>query len=459
MRSRTGIAVIAVVGLLGALPGSPAGAATRPKLAVVQTRALDTASLPAPASTSATASDVAAAGPFCSDVTRAEQDRPDLHEGRLVHVLYVVPRGAPDEQLDTNGTLACSLLTQNVWMRAQSELEWRLDTAIVETASSSDPNARVETLDVTFVRSAQPAGALDSVQEVHTELMLRGFEDPDKRYLTYVASGSGAGVCGDAWYPTTHHLGEVDGQYAQVYLDSAAGCGARDFGTPATGGGLSEAIAQQELMHNDGMTPLGAPHSCTNAGGLPFGHLCTGPLWLLPDVDPEGRDVMFPYVWYPLRDKVLDRGNDDYFGHGLPLAALENSPYLQPANAWGKPFAEPRGQEGDNGAPPDEPSSAAPQGERTIDVAASRNRVRAGGRVTIAGSLAGDASCTADQDLVVRRRVLSGPSAPALRTKSSADGSFELVVRVRRSTRFVVTAPATPACGRAESRPVVVRAR
>jgi hypothetical protein len=239
------------------------------------------------------------------------------------------------------GALACSLLTQNLWMRAQSELEWRLDTAMVPTSSRSDPNALVETLDVTFVQSSQPAEALDSVAEVEAELVVRGFDDPDKRYLTYVASGDDAGICGDAWYPLTHHVSEVDGQYAQVYLDSSVGCGARDFGTPATGGGLSEAIAQQELVHNDGMTPIGAPHTCANAG-LPFGHLCTGPLWVLPSVDPEGRDVMFPYVYYPLRDKVLDRDNDDYFGHGLPLAALENSPYLQPANAWGDPMVKPR---------------------------------------------------------------------------------------------------------------------
>jgi hypothetical protein len=258
MRYRAGAAGAAALLLFGVLPANPAGAARSAGVAIAQTLSLG---VPARAPATTSAADVSDAGAFCSRVTRAEQDRPDLHGGRLVHVLYVVPQGARDDELDVSGTLACSLLAQNVWMRAQSNLEWRWDTAIADTASPSDPNVRVETVDITFVRSTQPASALDAAGEVRAELIVRGFDDPDKRYLTYVESGGGGAVCGDAFYPLTHHVDEVDGKYAQVYLDSTAGCGARDFGTPATGGGLSEAIAQQELMHNDGMTPLGARSS------------------------------------------------------------------------------------------------------------------------------------------------------------------------------------------------------
>jgi hypothetical protein len=389
---------------------------------------------------------------FCSNVARTEQDRPDLHDGRLIHVLYVLPQGASDDQLDTNGTLACSVLTQNLWMRGQSGLEWRWDTAVVDTTSPSDPNARVETLDVTFVRSTQPASALDSVAEVETELVLRGFDDRTKRYLTYVASGDGEGTCGDAWYPLTHHVGEVDGQYSQVYLDSAAGCGARDFGTPETGGGLSEAIAQQELMHNDGMTPIGAPHTCGNSVP-PLGHVCTGPLFILPDVDPEGRDVMFPYVWYPLRDKVLDRGHDDYYDHGLPLAALETSPYLQAANAWGKPFVQPR----DGGSPPAGPDAP---GARTIEAAPNRTRVAPGSKVRIRGVIEGDQGCIAGQSVELQRvDVASGRELPALSATSGSHGTFTFTAKVRRATRFVATAPESGSCPSAGSAPFVVRVR
>jgi hypothetical protein len=41
---------------------------------------------------------------------------------------------------------------------------------------------------------------------------------------------------------------------------------------------------------------------------------------------------MYPYVTVPLSEKVLDRGNDDYFDHDLPLADLIDSPYLVPVD-------------------------------------------------------------------------------------------------------------------------------
>lgn len=456
MRSRRGVVVAAAIALFGALPWHSAVGAAKPKVLVAQSLLPN---VPAPAVAAPAQADTGAAGPFCTKVKRAESDRPDLHDGRLVHVLYIVPQGAADEGLDTNGTLACSVLAQNEWIRAQSELEWRWDTALVDTASPSDPNSRIETLDVTFIRSTRAPGALDSGTEVQAELVVRGYTDPSKRYLSYVASGNGAGICGDAFYPLDHHVNEVDGKYAQVYLDSAEGCGARDFGTPATGGGLSEAIAQQELIHNDGMTPLGAPHTCTNAV-LPFGHVCTGPLFVLPDVDPEGRDVMFPFVWYPLRDKVLDRGNDDYYDHGLPLAALETSAYLQPANAWGPPLVEPRGDAGSEPSTSPSPDPSVGVGGRSVEASADRRRVAGNGRARIDGLIRGDDGCTAGQTVTLLRRDLErGRDLAPAKGRSGRDGSFTFRVQVRRSTRFVVTAPETQTCAAATSEPVTIRAR
>ena len=444
--------------LLGIFPGAPAGALDEPAMRVIETLSLG---MPRGASAATTNSDMADdANPFCSAVDRSEMDRADLHEGRLVHVIYMVPREASDERLDVNGTLACSVLAQNKWMIDQSGLEWRWDTALVDTATESDPNSRVETLDVTFIRSTQPATALDSAGDVRTELLVRGFDDPDKRYLTYVASGDGAGVCGDAFYPLTHHVGEVDGKYAQVYLDSSEGCGARDFGTPSTGGGLSEAIAQQELMHNDGMTPLGAPHTCGNSVP-PLGHVCTGPLFVLPEVDPEGRDVMFPYVWYPLRDKTLDRGNDDYYDHGLPLASLETSSFLQAAGAWGKPIVEPRSPSSPQPKPsPSATSTPVPSRARTVEASATRRRVDAGDRVRIVGAIEGDAACSSDQTVVLRGEDLAkGRALRPVRTTSDAEGSFAFRVSVHGRTRFVVTLPETESCEGARSKPFVVATR
>lgn len=304
-----------LVGIVGPVSGAPS------RLVGKRFARAVTVALPGPGRTGAEL----AAAPIqleCTGGSRGATDRPDVYSGPMVHIVYLVPADAADESFDVNGTLECSIRGQNDWMRAQTGLEWRFDTYI-------DGRGR-EMVDVSFVRSARPASQLSGATAVRSELQLLGFEVADKRYLSYVASGAGQGTCGDAFYPLVQEESiPVDGKYAQVYLNSADGCHARDFGSP-TNPSWSEAIAQQELIHNDAMTPIGAPHSCGN--NLPFAHVCTGPLWATEGVlnlDPERVDVMFPYVSGPLSGKVMDRGHDDYFRHPLPLIDLENSPYLR----------------------------------------------------------------------------------------------------------------------------------
>jgi hypothetical protein len=451
--------VAAGIPLTTALGAPSATAAAKPEVAVVQTLSLGTPLAPAASTTIADASSSGEPA-FCSSVGRSELDRADIHDGALVHVVYMLPLGTKDEGLDTDGTLACTVAAQNEWMRSQSGLEWRWDTAVLDTTDPNDPNARVETLDITFVRSTKPAASLDDASEVSTELRLRGLDEPGKRYLTYVASGNDSGICGDAFYPLTHNLEEADGQFAQVYLDSVAGCGARLFGSPATGGGVSDAIAQQELIHNDGMAPLGAPHQCTNP--VPFAHICTGPLYVTPSLDPDGVDVMFPYVNLALRDKVLDRGRDDYFRHPLPLADLADSDYLQPKDAWGPPVVVPRGtQPGPSpSSGPDQPRPDDAGGStRTIDAAVSRTHVRAGARVEISGVVSGGAECAQRQNVELHRRRVGGGTQPSIRSETGSDARFSFRVRVAKSTRFVVAAPPTDDCAAASSAPLVVKVR
>ncbi len=260
----------------------------------------------------------------CPLSRRATRDRPDHSSKPQVHVIYLLPRDSRDEQLDTDGTLACAVLAMNAWLRTQGSIEWRLD---VTTGLRGK-----EVPDITFVRSNKAADDLTGVDLVSEELTKRGFIEKKKRYLSYVASDAG-GICGDAWYPIDVSSDRVDGKYAAVYLDSNKACGTRRFGVPGAAA-QSEAVAMQELTHNDGLVPIGAPHNCTVYPGLPIGHVCTGPLGIvtganIADVDPEAVDVMFPFVTgRALEEMVLDRGHDDYFRHVLPLRELGRSAYI-----------------------------------------------------------------------------------------------------------------------------------
>ena len=259
---------------------------------------------------------------------RTSVDRPDEKSGRLLHVVYLRAAGMPDDHYDELGILEDSVRSMNVWMKQQTgNQQWRFDTY---TFTATDPATgeprSVEAIDVTFINSSKPSTSLDSAGEVEAELRARGLVQPNKRYLSYVAAGAG-GVCGDAFYPFFPDTTPVDGIFSQVYLYSSEGCRAREFAPNATQPSYAETIAMQEMIHNDGMVPLPAPHDCL-VSPLAFAHVCTGPLWAT-GLDPERFDVMYPYVGLPLSEKKLDEDRLDYYRHPGPYRDLEQGLYLE----------------------------------------------------------------------------------------------------------------------------------
>lgn len=308
------LALVAVSALSAEASTEPRGFARAVSLAP------STQSVKPPRARSTRLSAFAMARHGCSSGKRAVRDRVDVAPGPLVHILYLVPTDARDMSIDFNGVLDCSVMAQMEWFREASDgLEWRLDTY---------HRGRAELVDVTYVATEKTRAELAGAFDVMDELRILGFADEDKRYLTYVQSGDGTGLCGDAIYPINASEDPVDGKYAQVYLESIAECRATEFGVPGKPS-FSETIAQQELIHNDGMVPIGAPHNCWTASLV--GHVCTPGLGLT-QLDPETADVMFPYVGLPLSQKQLDPGNDDYFRHLLPIRDLQGSIYLRESN-------------------------------------------------------------------------------------------------------------------------------
>ena len=323
-------------------PAAPAhtDAAAGPTEVIVRTLPLEFDAAPAAAPTPAESAEGG-----CLPLPRATEDRPDFEPWSQVHVIYLVPRDADDDQLDTDGTLECSLRAQNQWFAEQTGgLEWRFDTFLMETIVAGRRRT-VAVPDITFVDSPQPASNLAEGGAVRAELEARGFDDPGKRYLTYVEAGKDLGPCGDAYYP---------GQYAQVYIDASTstGCGSGEFGVPGAPS-LSESVAQQELMHNDRMVPIGAPQSCLR-GTRPYGHVCTVAI-PITSLDPERFDVMYPFAGVPLAEKELDIGHDDYYRHGLPYKDMNNSPFLRRVSE-----RPPIPQGGDPEPGPTSPPSPAP---------------------------------------------------------------------------------------------------
>ncbi len=264
---------------------------------------------------------------------RATIDRPDTIEDHQVHIVYLVPSDMADEKLDSSGVLACSVEAWNDWFRKQSGgASWRIDTL-------DPPGRRSGIIDITFVKSPRPSSEIQSNADVTAELKAAGLLPADesgvKKFLVYAATDTGR-LCGAASYPLSQldpaplPLGGGHSLVASVFLFSDAGCGAHSFGTPGNAS-YSEAIAMQELLHTEGVVPLGAPHGCSAVDLVPV-HACT-PGLVFTDVigqrlDPQRRDVMFPFAGPPLSENILDIDRDDYFDHPFPFRDLADSDWL-----------------------------------------------------------------------------------------------------------------------------------
>lgn len=307
----------------GGVTSAPASAGTRPRWMDAVTFAGPTAS--------AAVTPTIDVGPCGEYAARSTHDRRDDFRGRIVHIVYLVPADSPDQGLDRDA-LQCSVTAWARWFtEASGGLMWRLDTY---RPGGSRGRAKI---DITFVRSASTGGELLTSTAVEDALRRAGLDDPQKLYLSYVAADAG-NLCGSGRYPLAELSEPTNpfgghGRYAQVYLLSDPGCRATEFGVPGAPLWV-EATAMQEMLHTEGVTPAGAPHSCTGLEPLPT-HVCTPGVGLTEvaglSLDPERIDVMFPFASMPLAEKVLDRGNDDYFRHPLPLRDLANSPYVTKA--------------------------------------------------------------------------------------------------------------------------------
>ncbi len=256
---------------------------------------------------------------------RTTEDRPDTTDLAQIHTIYFVPSDGADNSLDIDGTLEDALAAMNQWFENETPgRRLRLDTYDLKGVVRPD---------ITFVRGLKTTAEYSSggtFSAVTTELTERGWSAYPglKRYLVYYEGpAQSPGICGTAFFT----LGSGFAQWSVVFLGAAAGCGARDFGSPETGAGVSESIAVQEMVHNEGQLRPEAIHHC--AANL-F-HICTALAGsqltrIQRGLDPESVDALFPFVTFALRDKRLDKDRDDYYDHPFLHRDLRFSPFWEP---------------------------------------------------------------------------------------------------------------------------------
>jgi hypothetical protein len=233
---------------------------------------------------------------------RGTADRADEKTGQQVHVMYVLPSDATDQQLDTLGRIEGSVRSWTKWLSGQTGgKEVRIDTY-------GGGHVDVSFLKLTRTDAQMNSPGANVRDKLEYQLLASGFDSPDKIYLIYYA-GSGDACGRGAWPPTRQ------GNVAAMYMGSP-NCPALDLAGESDPPRYWDYLAVHEVMHPLGLAAPCAPHLTEN------GHVSDSP-----------QDLMYSgnQTWAP---STLDVNHDDYFG--APNAScpdLSASAFLEPPPA------------------------------------------------------------------------------------------------------------------------------
>ena len=209
--------------------------------------------------------------PLGVNVTRSETDRPDAIRGFQIKPIYFLPSDAPDQKLDTNGTILDSLREGNRYLKDEIGREFELDT----TEAGS--------LDVGFVRYSMTTVELEDYfdsEEFRLSNLLEGtdFEQTTnsrKSYVLFVGNAKNDSACG--W-------GDRPGRVSVVLL--------KDCNGPAHGLDEYYSLAWvHEVFHNLGVEHVNSRCDLMRGGEYSEGNPC-----------------------YSDRDRTVDKNGDFYRG-------------------------------------------------------------------------------------------------------------------------------------------------
>jgi hypothetical protein len=238
---------------------------------------------------------------------RTTTDQPDDFPGYQIHLMYVLPKDAADDQLDTNGAITNLVTAMQKWFEGQTEgKRLRFDTY-------------QGVLDITFFRMSRTEAEVKPylkwiLDQIGIELHRAGFNHPNKIYVVVygaLARVADFGFCGLANMPPKS-------------LDAVASLYPLNCPNPdrrlspfddSEGWGITLA---HEIFHTLGFVAECAPHHYT------------------AHVSDDPRDLLYENVLKPasrgVRQEMLDVNRDDYYGHNNPgCLDLAKSVFLDPA--------------------------------------------------------------------------------------------------------------------------------
>jgi len=253
---------------------------------------------------------------------RSYKDRPDDVPGLYqVHLFYVLPADATDQNRDLDGKINKTIEAVNAWFFEQSGgSKIRFDTYQGQ-------------LDITFVQmdmtnaqfheaSVATYGGPYWVRDILEEnLAKKNLFQPGKIYVAMFEIDRQPIACADAAHPPDL-MGRMAGLYPSVVVEAGWNCANYKLGT---GTSSADMDVIHEIVHLLGFAaPCGKnPTSLANMSHT--GDFNNDLMWAPGANSTEDWDT---------DHMQLDPGNDDYFKHGIPdCADLANSAFLDPLPA------------------------------------------------------------------------------------------------------------------------------
>lgn len=238
--------------------------------------------------------------------SRSTANQPDDVAGAQVHVIYAVPLGAQDKQLDLSPSLVNMIGSMNLWLAAQTGGRWfKVDTF----------NGRLDVTYVQLPRSDADYEAFGATKrdQIEADLAAAGLIQSEKIYAVQYEGGNPR-ACAEAPYlpPNPPQVATV------AFLQGTPGgapCESNPYAASQTASpGYREFILLRLLLSTLGFVDPAAPNR--NGGG----------------VNNDPRDLMYegPEQWTP---GILDVSKTNYYNPGGLSSGIKNladSPYLTP---------------------------------------------------------------------------------------------------------------------------------
>jgi hypothetical protein len=246
--------------------------------------------------------------PVAGSDQRSTKDLPDDSKDKQFHFIYVVPKGAEDRHLDTDGRIATTVSGIQNWLCNQTggkyfhldTYQGKLDVSFIQLSETQ--KELEDAPDMQSYRKTAPAATVFYIKPVYFEVANRlpkfGFNNPNKIYVVIYEGGGYDDVCG-----ATFVFKKIAMMFLKPNIKNGAFCGADEWAKNYLDPVSHDFFTAHEMIHALGAVNTCSPHYVKGSHVVDSNH----DIMFSEGSDPQQRRT--DWINYP----ILDDNHDDYY--------------------------------------------------------------------------------------------------------------------------------------------------